>query len=143
MTEIWQLLLTALVGIISGAVVPVILQWRSRRAEAKKITVEYRKIEDEITERVLRRAKEEISGLVLENEELRNRIRDVVEEKKKLACRVNQLEDKCVVMQAEYDRLLVMLDELRAALESVCKQLSDAGIKPAVEVGIIDEYFER
>lgn len=134
MDEFWQLLLVAMPGIITGAVVPLILQWKSKRAEAKKLEADYKVIEDDITERVLKRAREEINGLTSENKVLKKDLDDVKEEKKALADRVEHLENRCVVMQGEYDRLEALFNELKERFVQVCNQLRNAGIEPEISI---------
>jgi chromosome segregation ATPase len=143
MDSIWQLLLTAIIGIITGAVVPLILQWRSKRAEAIKLTAESVKIEidgknieDQITERVLERAKSHINGLSSENLNLKTQLEIVQREKEELAERVRQLEEKDLITQVKYTELLAMFNALKEGICLLCEQLNEVGIEP---VFVIEE----
>ncbi len=127
MDNLWQFLLVALPGIITGAIVPLVLNWRQKRAEAQKAEIEYKDIEDQITERVLKRAREEINGLTSENRALKKEMKIVKDEKEALTARVG-------ILEAEYIRLEKLIEDLKDGFKVVCDQLRDAGIEPAIKL---------
>lgn len=127
MDNVWQFLLTALIGITTGAVVPLVLQWRSKRAEAAKTEAEQKDIEDQITERVLKRARAALNGLTSENKELKAEMSAVKEEKEALAARVE-------ILESEYSRLEGLVEDLKEGFMVLCGQLRDAGIEPAISL---------
>lgn len=167
----WQLLFTALIGITTGAVVPLILQWRSKGAEAakskeeaEKTEAERKDIEDRITARVLERAQKEVESLSLKNEDLEKDVRklegliaervlirteefiafslekdELKKANDKLMDRVQQLEDRCVIMQAEQERVLAKVACLERGIGLLCEQLSDAGMEPVFSIEELDE----
>lgn len=129
MDNIWPILLSSLIGIIPGTLALIGL-WKLRKTQAERTDAERKDIEDQITERVLERARKEINGLTLENEKVTKELETVKKDRVKLTGRVRELEARCRKMQAKHESLEQMVESLKDGIMLLCQQLSDAGVEP-------------
>lgn len=104
--------LGALLGIIPG-VYAIIAQRRERKAASLKHEVETRRLEDEITARVLERAKDEIAELTEENMTLSKEIRD---------------------LKAEVEVLRKLVNRLKTGVRQLCVQIEELGHDPVFDL---------
>lgn len=130
MDSTWQLLLAALPGIIPGTFALIGL-WRLRRTQAERTDAERKDIEDQITGRVLARAKKEINGLSCENKMLK-------EDNEELSKRVQSLEENSIVLHENHEKLQFLVVDLKDGVHLLCGQLSKVGIEPAFSIGELD-----
>lgn len=114
-------LLAALIGIIPGCYA-IYAQRREKKAAAANLEAEARKLADEITERVLRRARDEMAELTEENVALKKRLADFEE-------RHNR----------EIGELTSMVECLRNGVEQLCNQIRELGHEPVFNLEPEDE----